>query len=337
MPSEPPKSEPAEPRRLPEAPDHPFDADGSPAYGTYRNELTTLSLDSLARDLLGRVGALRAVKRWQWFGVFDDGIAMGAAIVSMGYASNIFGWVFDRRSKTFRWERQSNGLPGRVSVAATPRPGSTSSASGLLNITRVTDATWRLQANWRELSLDIDARSIGAAMTAICPVDGIEGGLHTTRKAAGLAASGRIEWNGGSHRLGPEAFLLLDHSHGITSRRTSWRWVMAHGKELGGGPVSLNAVSGFNAGLENVAWIDGEPVALGKVDIAFHPDEPSRPWALYNDRLDLELQVEGVRSHNVHLGLVASQYDQPIGVWRGHVMGRDVELVGVAEDHRALW
>lgn len=333
MPSEPD----TELERRPDAPDHPLDASGRPLFGTYRGDLTTVSLEQLSRDLLGRIGGARAVKRWQWFGIFDDSIAVGAAIVSMGYASNIFGWVFDRRDRTFRWERQANGLPGRVDVAKTPRPGSVSRAGDDLRVMRVTESTWRISAEWRELSLEVDARADGQAATAICPVDGIEGAVHTTRKAVGLHATGRIEWNGGAHRLAPDARLFLDHSHGMTARRTSWRWVMAHGKDRRGNEVGLNAVSGFNEGLENVVWLDGEPYAIGKVNIAFTPDDPRQPWTIYNEHLDLELEVEGVRSHQVNLGLVASSYDQPIGIWRGTILGREVELHGVAEDHHALW
>lgn len=340
---------PSEPT-LPDAPDHPLTAGGAPLFGTYRGDLTTVGLDAAAATLLGRLGARRALKRWQWVGVFDDSIAFGAAIVSMGYASNIFGWVFDRRAGAFRWERQSNGLPGSVEVAATPRPGSVSRAGEELSVMRVTDTTWRISATWRDLALEVDARSVGVPMTAICPVDGLvddpvggpvggagSSAVHCTRKESGLRATGRIEWNGGSHRLAPDAFVMLDHSHGMTARRTSWRWVMAFGKDRRGIEVGLNCVAGFNDGLENVAWIDGEPHAIGKVNITFHPEHPGEPWLVYNDDLELELRVEGVRSHDVNLGLVASRYDQPIGVWSGNLLGRQVELVGVAEDHFALW
>ncbi len=322
---------------LPEAPDHPLQPNGSPRFGTFRGDLTTLQLQPTARAVLPRLTAKKAVKKWQWFGVFDDGIAMGAAIVDLGYASNLFAWVFDRRSRTFRWERQENRPPWAVDVASTPRPATTSRAGTKLIIARRTEMTWGIEASWRDLVVKIDATATAPAATAVCPVAGIPGALHTTRKAACLEAGGRIAWSGGEHRLGPDAFLLLDHSHGITGRNTSWRWVMAQGRDKQGSTVALNAVSGFNEGLENVAWIDGEPRAIGKVNITFDPRDPSSTWAVYNEHLELELDVEGVRSHDVNLGLVASQYEQPIGIWRGRLFDRQVELVGVAEDHHAVW
>jgi hypothetical protein len=319
------------------APDHPFGSDGSPRFGTFRGDLSTCDLEPTARRLKGRLGARLGVKRWQWFGAFDDGIAIGGAVVSLGYASNMFAWVFDRRGRAFRWERQETRGPNAADVAATPRPGSSSRAGDKIVVTRPTDSTWNVRMDWRDLQVAIDGRATAPAATAICPVRDAPGALHTTRKAACIEASGRIAWSGGEHRLGPDAFLLLDHSHGLPARHTNWRWVMAQGTDRRGETVALNAVSGFNEGLENVVWIGGEPRPLGKVNIAFDPDHADQPWVLYGDDLELELQVEGVRSHDVNLGLVASRYDQPIGTWRGIVHGHDVTMVGVAEDHAAVW
>lgn len=61
----------------------------------------------------------------------------------------------------------------------------------------------------------------------------------------------------------------------------------------------------------------------------------ARPHRLRD--LDAGLAVEGYREEDIDVGLLASQYSQPCGAWRGTVAGRDVEGVGVAERHRARW
>ena len=60
-------------------------------------------------------------------------------------------------------------------------------------------------------------------------------------------------------------------------------------------------------------------------------------WAVTGDGLELELEREGTRSQNLDLGLVVSEYVQPLGRWTGTIDGQAFEGVGVAEFHRSVW
>ena len=67
------------------------------------------------------------------------------------------------------------------------------------------------------------------------------------------------------------------------------------------------------------------------------PEDESGPWRVFNDRIDLVMNPEALRSQELDLGVVASDYLQPLGEWHGTIDGRDVMLRGVAELHRSVW
>lgn len=264
-------------------------------------------------------------KKWQWFGVFDDRTAMGGAIVDVTYASKVFLWVYDRQEHHWLLETTKTLGPGMVTVSDDGLPGIVARGAGL-HIQRTNDL-WRITGAVDGLVLDLALTANGPPMTAVCPTPV---GWNVTRKQAGLSAVGTLSGLASREIQGSG---LLDHSHGVMARNTSWLWAMGGGRLPDGRAAGFNAISGFNADLENAVWIGDDVFHFETAEIT-----QGKVWRVFApDVLDLELHVEDTRREDLDLKLVASKYEQPLGVWRGQMAGFDVEFSGVAEDHRARW
>lgn len=281
---------------------------------------------------------LRRQKRWLWFGALSDDLAVGAAIVRTGYAANVFCWAFDRREPGFR-EDVSRVLPRpAVSVAPTAASGVVGSYGAIFeNLQVVRDGdVWSIDGRVGDVRLDVRIEEHADPITAICPVGGVDRGVNVTRKQACATMTGSVRAS--TSRTELEAVpAFIDHSHGMLAGETVWQWAIGHGRADDGYPVGFNLVASFNDGLENVVWLDDEPHAAGEVHFDFDPESLASPWRVTGEEIDLQLAVEGVRSQTLDLGVVASEYAQPIGRWSGHVHGQTVNGVGVAEHHRSVW
>lgn len=286
-------------------------------FGTYRGEAPW-------HIRVGRMASLMREKKWQWFCAFDDEVAIGGAIVSAGYAGKTFVWVFDRASQTMLVDESKTLLPFQVAVANDASHREIAEARGMWSIERE-GVQWRAVGTLGSIAFEIsiDERD-RTPMTAVCPTT--EGRFNVTRKSVSASASGSIRV--GSKRFELDGHALLDHSHGLMDRQTSWLWAIGSGERYG-----FNFIDGFNDGLESVVWT---PEGIRHVpEISIDPST----WTVTDPSGDvrLELEVEGVRSEDVNLGLVTSRYTQPLGIWHGELFGEEIEAFGVAEDHLAKW
>lgn len=264
-------------------------------------------------------------KKWQWFGAFDERTAIGGAVVDIAYASKVFLWVFDREEHHWLLETTKTLGPGMVSVADDALPGIVARGAGL-HIQRTADL-WRITGEVDGLVLDLALTATCLPMTAVCPTPA---GWNVTRKQAGLKATGTLS---GLISRDIDGHGLLDHSHGVMARDTSWLWAMGGGILPDGRRAGFNAISGFNADLENAVWLDEDVFHFQKAEIS-----TGTSWRVFAPGvLDLELTVEDIRREDLDLKLVASRYEQPLGVWKGQLAGFDVAFSGVAENHSARW
>lgn len=309
--------------------------DDDPSFGTYAGRFADTDLRLPERGV-GRLRRLVSEKRWQWFGAFDDDLAVGGAIVDAGPFGNAFLWVFDRVGRELVVDADVL-VPSALVDVATETHGVIAEVDlprRRLRVTRAGDAvaiTGRFAGVGLDLAVDTGGRS---AATAVCPVPDRAAGVNVTQKETCAAVEGRVSMGCGSDRR-LEGLGMLDYSHGLLARETAWEWAIASGETAGGRPVGFNLVAGFNDGLENAVWLDGSPRSVGEATFEI---DGSR-WRVRTDcgRVDATLHLEGRRREDVDAGLVASSYDQPIGRWSGSVCGHDVDCVGVAERHRALW
>lgn len=329
--------------------------DGSPAFGTYRGVPSSTALECRTRGV-GPVHRYLRKKRWMWFAVGDDRIAAGGAIVDAGPIGTVFCWVADR-VRTELIVDASRLVPGPMtSVSDTPDDGVLGTcrlSRDPLTIER-DGATMSIRGSLGTAAFDLELDCPPErAVTAICPVDGgHDGAMNVTTKEHSLDVRGVITAE--DHRFVlTDGVGLFDYSHGLLARETRWDWAFGVG-HADGTPISFNLVDGFNDGLENVVWLDGEPLRVGSLTLGRTSDEYHAPTAEFDDEsefeasrwransdcgtVDLGLAVEVVRKESIDVGILASEYGQPVGAWSGTIDGRDVEgMFGVAENHRARW
>ena len=170
-----------------------------------------------------------------------------------------------------------------------------------------------------------------------------------THKAAGMKATGVLDL--GDQRLDfREAYGALDWTRSLANRETHWKWASFAGRDKAGDTVGLNLsaeVYDDEAGnsRENGFWLNGKLTPLGGVRFEVPRDPAVNDWRLVSrdaqggsPEVDLTFEPFGARQQNMDLRLVRSDFIQPFGVFRGRVLGHDIEdMFGVVEDHLAVW
>jgi hypothetical protein len=329
--------------RLQQAPAQIHDDAGTPRLGTWSGAARSTNLDRVARARgLNKLQQLLCEKRWQWFGIFTDELAIGGALVRTGYAAQVFFWVCDRRAGQLIHDASYTLPAPAVWVSDDPYHGQVArlwTPRDRLRITRDGDDV-TISGGIGELELFARLRRPnGPPMTAICPQK--KGLVNVTQKQLGFEVSGVLKLGDRSWQLGGErACGMLDYTHGLMAYETSWLWAIGAGELESGQRVGFNLISGFNGGLESVVWLDGELFWVGHTSFRHHPGQPKAPWYVSSEDglVDLKLRVEATRAETVDYRVIRSQYVQPLGQWSGTIAGELLARCwGVAEDHHARW
>jgi hypothetical protein len=111
--------------------------DGRPNLGIFDGPLTDLSLDAFRPH--GQKKASHAqnefmkdcrLKRWQFCGVAAEDFILGAAVVDIGYLSNAFAYLFDRKSGRMTEYSANQALAAKTAFDAIPTHGHISFKAG---------------------------------------------------------------------------------------------------------------------------------------------------------------------------------------------------------------
>lgn len=328
--------------RLEPAPATPI-VDGTPAFGTYRGACEHTGLEARDRGV-GLYTRLLREKRWQWFSVADEAIAVGGAVVDAGPFGTVFCWVADRERGELIADA-SRLLPSpALTVSDRPTAGTVAGVRfgrRPLTVGRQ-DAAVSVRGSLRPVTLEIDLESLPSdTVTAICPVPGAHpGAVNLTLKELAGQARGTVVVDGDRHTI-TDGVGLLDYTHGILGRETRWTWGFCVGVN-DGTPDGFNLVTDHNDGLENAVWIDGEPRTVGAATFARPGDADGKPGAwrvtTADGLVDATLSLESERHEDTTVGPFVSQYRQPLGRWSGRIGDREFDgYYGVAESHRAKW
>ncbi|HEX5372057.1 MAG TPA: DUF2804 domain-containing protein [Aquabacterium sp.] len=320
--------------------------EGGPAHGRYAGVMPRFDWSAL-RGEHRRPAWWRALhhKRWQYVGLGSDEVFVGLAIVHVGWCLSAFAYVFDRRQRRVLVDWSQEGLPGLAgAVSDQPVAGLRSHFRGLggrLSLTQ-DEATGALQVvvvvPGMRLEAEVQTHSASPYLCAVGPIAG--GVAHATQKSPALAVRGSVQV-GAQRWCLDRAVACLDSSNGLLARDTRWHWACAHGEQLG-----FNLQQGYFGACENVLWLHGEMILLGAAHFDFDPRVPLQPWHVHTDDglLDLMFTPEGAREQHRDLGVVVSDYIQPVGTFHGQVSRSAGEspvvvqgLLGVTEDHRSLW
>ncbi len=320
-------------------------ADGRPEFGVFSEARDVNIADYRHRTPMGgRAGRLSSwfgFKQFQYFGVISDDLMVGCAIANFRLAAVAFAYVYEP-GRGMRVEHTSRAALGLgTDFSRSPTQGSSSFRTSALHATFAYEAQPRRKSIQLELAgtLSIDARLDETASDfepmSICTRIGRNGWVYA-HKVAGVPARGSIRfrdqyWD--LETLG--AFAHHDFSAGYMRRETFWNWACLSGRTVHG-DIGLNVSCGVNetSFSENCVWLDGKLHPVGLCHFEYDWDRPLEPWRITSadGAIDLRFEAEGQHQEKMRLGLVASDFKQIFGVFRGRVRlndGREIEIDGL--------
>jgi hypothetical protein len=261
-------------------------------------------------------------KRWVFVAITGEHHVVVAAIVHLGYAATAFAYVLDRRTRSMLFDRSYLAPAFACHVSDGCEEGCEArfrSARAVMSLTRAHGGSvYTLEAQAHELDLraSFDASTAPSPISVVAPV--AEGSIHITEKRVLMPVRGQMLIGDRFARLDGDV-AGFDYTQGFLARRTSWRWAFSMGRTSDGRPIGINLVEGFNSGLENVVWLDGQVVAVPQPRFSHEPDRPLAPWSIStSDRvLDLRFLPDAVHAEQMNLGVIRSNFVQPAGALSG--------------------
>ncbi|AGP37843.1 DUF2804 domain-containing protein [Sorangium cellulosum] len=330
-------------RELVTAPDAILDPiTGAARVGSYRGELPRVDLSPLALRGLDR---LLKHKRWTYVAIASDEVFIAVAVVHLGYLAITFGVAFDKAGRRLLVDRSTFCPPFAASVGDAGGSARAWLPPAQVRIERPRgEARAAVTAALRGLELEarLSARAAPQALSAVAEAPG--GVLIATEKRLLLGVEGEASVLGRRISL-DGALASYDYTSGLLPRRTTWRWALALGRAESGERVGLNVGEGFIGDAECAIWLDGELIPLAEGRFTFDAARPLDPWRVrtVDGAVDLRFVPGAAHSNHTNLGLVASEFMQPIGLYSGTIRlpeGRHLELrdvLGVTEDQDITW
>jgi len=289
----------------------------------------------------------RTIRCKRWFYVFVSAAEadLALAIVRTGYASKVFGFVWDHAAGALYGSSSSLGPPPGASVASSMiQEGAIARARGFGVDLRVsyTGSAYTIEGRLGPLGFDLSAAATvaPAALTAVARVSPDGPFYGATEKRALLPISGEVRCEGKPSLRLTDGHLGYDLSHGVLPRRTRWRWAFAQGRDTSGEPIAFNLVQGFIGAAECAVWTpDGLFSVSEGVFTGARADEDVRTQA---GELALQFREEHAHTERTRLGVIESDFAQRLGTFAGRLRAGErlatVEgLRGVTEDQAVLW
>jgi hypothetical protein len=310
------------------------------------------------RNFFGReVRGLRkrlGLGAFTFVGLITDEVMAGLAAVRLGYASQVFAYLYDGHTGQLT-ERSVRALPGRIVFPLEPDAHDISFTGS--------DGLVRIHKSHAEGLLQVEAAFPGLAIAARIPYGFDEHPLRVvnpscgdpyrftfTEKCAGLRPeflSLRLE---GVERA-PDpggAMAIYDWSAGYFNRHTNWLWSAFAGRLLDGRRLGANFAALVNESFypENAYWVDGTRIRVPRVIFDYDPDDPyARPWRIFSEdgQVNLRFLPGAERSERSRLPFVKVNFRQFMGTYSGTLQGTDGQplevdtLHGLAELHLSVW
>ena len=304
-------------------------------------------------------------KGWLYGAVFSERWIVGCAIADAGLLGSAFVYVFDRQSR--RMMEYNSLRPLAFAADFQPSP------NGVWAL-KQGDKSWRIQpltdqSGWHfqfthpdwDVSFELHDNRTSISALNNAPSASHRGQpsrpFHYTHKLTGAVANLRLRMHNETHEL-TDVRGVFDFTLGYPPRATLWQWASWIGQLDDGRTLSGNLVAQTMNGLENAVWIgaaegtregskDGAQthvIALPQAIFDDLPTDTAQTWQIRtaDDRLRMQFTPEGARSERINLGLLASDFTQPFGAFRGVWRDDDgsehtLTGIGVVERHRALW
>ncbi|WP_293786045.1 DUF2804 domain-containing protein [uncultured Aeromicrobium sp.] len=279
-------------------------------------------------------------KRWEYWGVMTEQLAIGLTIADLDYAH--LEQVYVARLDDGReWVADSIGPgPNRPPLPDDLPPFTTSSkrlsfAEEPGGRTRLTVGTDRVRA---ELVVDPGGESLGVV------VPWSPKRFQYTLKDLARRVRGHLTVDQTTHDI--DGWTVLDRGRGIWPYRMTWNWGAGSGV-VDGTTIGLQVGGQWTDGTgvtENALFVDGVAHYIGD-DLHWTYDlgDPHAPWRVSGPRLDVTLTPRHRRVARTNALVIASRTHQAFGQWSGWVEDssgtrRRVDgLLGWAEEARNRW
>ncbi len=337
------------------APEKLVSSNGLAPFGTYAGPLPVINAQDFDYSKLkalpfplGIGGKSTRFKRWQFYGVIDENLVLGAAIAHVQYLATGFAYVYDRNSREIVECNIKKPLAKGTIFSQSANDGISEIVKGKTSIRSDNSDAYDDRHLWVDfgptLSADVVFSEPGTGVSALCPQD--TNGFHYTYKSAGQLAKGVVNVNDKEYRLSENALALFDWTASTAPRATTWNWACAVGHDAQGRPIGINCSKGLVGGpySQNTIWLDGEPCVLSGVSFDYNSEKIlTEPWRVHTDdgNLDLAFEPGTERYEKINIGLVASSLHQPFGTFKGtlvhHGNAFEAELFGFCEEHYAKW
>ena len=285
--------------------------------------------------------------QFEFLGAMCNEIVFGVAIADVRYAGTGFAYVHDPSTGARSEASVTRPLALGFDFVQTPESGTSTLRSRPLRVEmHAMDTGRRLVAAARDI--EIDARFIETDIEPmrICTRAGAAGFVYA-RKTAGHRVEGRVRWKDLEFDLAAVGALgHHDWSAGYMRRETFWNWSCLAGRSTEGRVLGLNASCGVNetSFLESCFWVDGRLHRLPPVHFVYDRRDLHRPGASTTSRGGSTCTSRrSAPAERINAGLVASNFTQLYGRYRGRLRTTDgeehgvEELPGYAEWHYAKW
>lgn len=304
-------------------------------YGIYDGLIDNVDTGPWDKDgfILSRRRTAR--KAWIFFGAYSPELICGLAIADAGIVANAFCYYYSFKDGSFR---QHNALVP-LGFGAGFNPGFTDNWKlGNYSISTV-NGQMQMEFNG-DFSLRIKAVNNANGASVVAPAK--DRPFNFTYKNVCLPVEVSINDEGKEYRINGN-YGAADFTKGYPPRNTYWNWLAFIGKTESGREVGLNLVKHFNDELENILWVDGHKIVLGRSDFDMQKPLDKSPWKITTQDgiLNCVLTPAGARSENVNALLMKSIFTQAFGSISGSLMingaSEKFTAYGVAEDHLARW
>ncbi|HTJ37787.1 MAG TPA: DUF2804 domain-containing protein [Dactylosporangium sp.] len=282
-------------------------------------------------------------KRWEYWGIVTPTHIVGLVASSLDYAGVHGVYVLDRAT---------GDELNHDAVVPFARGAELPALSG----------TGRVAARGSGLAIQIDQGPGGSVIHATAP--GVEVDLDVplppdhqslgvvvpwgprrfqyTVKDVGRPVHGTLRVKGVEHRVGDDAFAVLDHGRGKWPYSVRWNWAAGSGP---GRAIQLGGAWTDGTGLtENALFVDGRLHKIGaELQWTYDRSDWRRPWRIAGERVDARLEPFHERVARTNLGVIASETHQCFGHFSGWAETDDGSridldgLTGWAEEARNRW
>jgi len=291
--------------------------------------------------------------QFQFLGGLSESLVFGCAIVDIRFVGQAFLYFYEPLTRRYAEFSFRSPLALGTHFDQRPEDGSATFRSGDNHFAMTATSEPRQRQLWVRLAGGVEVDAVfNEEEPRIQPMwistPAGSDGFVFARKTAGAPVSGTVRWEGRTIDLAELGALgHNDWTAGYMRRETFWNWGCLAGRLPDGRIVGLNVSCGVNetGHSENCFWLDGALHRLGCVSFEYDRRDLMKHWRLRDSdgRLDLEFTPEGFHAEKVNALVVATNFQQLFGRYRGTLRtqaGETIELqgqLGYAERHYAKW